>query len=51
MKLCDADSVKKLLILNHDPGNDDAEMDIISEEANEARPGSLVAMEGMELEV
>jgi len=26
-------------------------MDIISEEVNKARPGSLVAMEGMELEV
>ena len=51
VKLCDAASVKKLVIFHHDPGNDDAAMDIISEEANKARPGSLVAMEGMELEV
>ena len=51
VKLCDAASVKKLVIFHHDPGNDDDAMDIISEEANKARPGSLVAMEGMELEV
>ena len=51
VKLCDAASVKKLVIFHHDPGNDDAAMDIISEEVNKARPGSLVAMEGMELEV
>ena len=51
VKLCDAASVKKLAIFHHDPGNDDAAMDIISEEVNKARPGSLVAMEGMELEV
>ena len=51
MKLCDAASVKKLVIFHHDPGNDDTAMDIISQEVNEARPGSLVAMEGMELEV
>ena len=51
VKLCDAASVKKLVIFHHDPGNDDTAMDIISEEVNKARPGSLVAMEGMELEV
>ena len=51
VKLCDAASVKKLVIFHHDPGNDDAAMDIISEEVNKVRPGSLVAMEGMELEV
>ncbi len=51
VKLCDAASVKKLIIFHHDPGNDDSAMDIISKNVEKARPGSLVAMEGMELEV
>ena len=41
----------KLVIFHHDPGNDDSAMDIISKNVGMARPGSLVAMEGMELEV
>ena len=51
VKLCDAASVNKLIIFHHDPGNDDSAMDIISKNVGKARPGSLVAMEGMELEV
>ena len=51
VKLCDAASVNKLIIFHHDPGNDDSAMDIISKNVGMARPGSVVAMEGMELEV
>ena len=51
VKLCNAASVNKLVIFHHAPGNDDSAMDIISKNVGMERPGSLVAMEGMELEV
>jgi phosphoribosyl 1,2-cyclic phosphodiesterase len=47
VKLCDAASVGKLIIFHHDPGHDDSDMDQIALEAENQRPGTIVAKEGM----
>ena len=47
VRLADAANVKRLVIFHHDPGHDDATMDAIAAAANKARPGTLVAHEGM----
>ena len=49
-RLCDAAGAKRLVIFHHDPGHDDAFMDGIKAVAAKARPGTLVAHEGMTLE-
>ena len=41
--------VKLLVIFHHDPTHDDAFMDQVARDAEEARPGTLVAREGMVL--
>lgn len=51
IKLCKAADAGKLVVFHHDPGNDDEAMDKISREVERSRPGSIVAMEGMELTV
>jgi phosphoribosyl 1,2-cyclic phosphodiesterase len=47
--LCDAANAKTLVIFHHDPDHDDAFMDRIATEANQRRPGTVVAREGMVL--
>ncbi len=47
IRLADMAGVKQLVIFHHDPGHDDAEMDRIAAAAGKARPGTLVAREGM----
>jgi phosphoribosyl 1,2-cyclic phosphodiesterase len=47
IRLADAAKVKRLVIFHHDPGHDDAEMDRIAAAAAKARPGTVVAREGM----
>lgn len=49
VKLCDAANVKQLVLFHHDPGHDDAAMDVIARNATAERPGTLVASEGMTL--
>ena len=49
VRLANAAQVKTLVIFHHDPDHDDATMDRIAAEAETARPGTLVAREGMEL--
>ncbi|HSE78908.1 MAG TPA: MBL fold metallo-hydrolase [Alphaproteobacteria bacterium] len=49
VRLANAAGVKQLVIFHHDPGHDDAFMDGIAKAAEEARPGTLVAVEGMTL--
>ena len=49
--LGDAAGVGTLMLFHHDPGHDDATMDRIAAEAMARRPGTLVAMEGMRLDV
>lgn len=49
VRLADAAKVKQLVIFHHDPDHDDATMDRIAAEAEAARPGTLVAYEGLTL--
>jgi phosphoribosyl 1,2-cyclic phosphodiesterase len=49
VKLCDLAEAKTFVVFHHDPGHDDKFMDGIAREVAEARPGSLVAREGMVL--
>jgi phosphoribosyl 1,2-cyclic phosphodiesterase len=49
VRLAEAASVKKLVIFHHDPSHDDAFMDGVAREAAAARPGTVVAAEGLVL--
>lgn len=49
VKLAAAARAKTLVIFHHDPGHDDDFMDGIAAAAEKARPGTLVAREGMVL--
>jgi len=49
VRLCDAARVKTFVIFHHDPAHDDAFMDRVAKSAEKARPGTLVAREGMVL--
>ncbi len=49
MRLCEAAGVGRLVIFHHDPSHDDAFMDRVAEAAERARPGTIVAREGMVL--
>ena len=49
MRLADAAGVKTLVIFHHDPGHDDAFMDQVAADAALARPGTIVAQEGLVL--
>lgn len=49
VRLADAAGVRTLVIFHHDPGHDDAFMDRIAAEAAIARPGTIVAREGLVL--
>ncbi|MEM7169130.1 MAG: MBL fold metallo-hydrolase [Pseudomonadota bacterium] len=49
LRLCEAASVDKLVIFHHDPSHNDTFMDQVAKEAEAARPGTLVAREGMVL--
>lgn len=49
VKLCDAAGVKTYVVFHHDPEHDDAAMDRIALAVAEARPGSVVAREGLVL--
>ena len=47
IRLADAANAKTLVIFHHDPSHDDATMDLIGAAAEQRRPGTLVAREGM----
>ena len=49
MRLADAAGVKTLVIFHHDPGHDDAFMDQVAADSALARPGTIVAQEGLVL--
>lgn len=49
VRLADAAKVGQLVLYHHDPSHDDAMMDRIAGEAAIARPGTIVASEGMVL--
>jgi phosphoribosyl 1,2-cyclic phosphodiesterase len=47
VRLADAANAKTLVIFHHDPSHDDAFMDDIAAAAERARPGTIVAREGL----
>jgi phosphoribosyl 1,2-cyclic phosphodiesterase len=47
VRLADAAGVKTFVIFHHDPGHDDAFMDQVAAAAAKARPGTIVAQEGL----
>lgn len=49
VRIAEAANIGQLVIFHHDPSHDDAFMDTIAAEAAAARPGTIVAREGMEL--
>lgn len=49
VRLCEKAGAKRLVIFHHDPDHDDAFMDGVAADAAKARPGTLVAQEGMVL--
>jgi len=51
VRLAKAAQVKTLVLFHHDPDHDDAFMDRIAAEAEKARPGTIVAKEGLVLPV
>ena len=48
-RLSDLAGVKTFVVFHHDPNHDDAFMDKVAHEVEAARPGSLVAREGLTL--
>ena len=49
LRICEEANVGRLVIFHHDPSHEDAFMDRVAEAAEKARPGTLVAREGMVL--
>jgi phosphoribosyl 1,2-cyclic phosphodiesterase len=49
VRLADAAGAKRVAIFHHDPEHDDAFLDGVAAAAQRARPGTLVAREGLEL--
>lgn len=47
VRLCNAADAKRLVIFHHEPDHEDAKMDAIAAEAEEVRPGTIVAREGL----
>ena len=51
VRLCRAAGARRLMAFHHDPDHDDDQLDRIAIELEEAFPGSLVAREGMQIEL
>jgi phosphoribosyl 1,2-cyclic phosphodiesterase len=51
VRLAEAAGVKKLVVFHHDPDRSDTALDAIAAAAQQARPGTLVAQEGLELSI
>ena len=49
VRICEAANVGRLVIFHHDPSHDDRFMDKVAAEAERARPGTIVAKEGLVL--
>jgi phosphoribosyl 1,2-cyclic phosphodiesterase len=49
VRLAEAAGAGRLVVFHHDPGHDDAFMDQVAAEAERARPGTIVAREGLVL--
>ena len=51
VRLCDKAGVDRLVLFHHDPSHDDSFMDGIARDAEAARPGTVVAREGLVLKI
>ncbi|MEM1426282.1 MAG: MBL fold metallo-hydrolase, partial [Cyanobacteria bacterium P01_H01_bin.130] len=51
VKIAEAANVEQLVIFHHDPLHNDEFLDSVGKELAEAYPGSVMAMEGMVMEV
>lgn len=51
VRLCDKAGAKQLVIFHHDPSHDDAFMEQVAKEAEAARPGTVVAREGLVIDL
>lgn len=51
VRIADEARVSRLVVFHHDPSHDDETMDTIANEVTRARPGTIVAREGMVLDV
>jgi phosphoribosyl 1,2-cyclic phosphodiesterase len=51
VRLADAAQVRTLVLFHHDPDHDDAFMDRVAADAARARPGTIVAHEGLVLRI
>jgi phosphoribosyl 1,2-cyclic phosphodiesterase len=51
LKLAEAANARRLCLFHHDPDHDDTFMDKIRSAAQMARPGTMVASEGMQVEI
>jgi phosphoribosyl 1,2-cyclic phosphodiesterase len=51
IRIADDAGVKRLALFHHDPGHDDEFMDKVAQKAESRRPGTIVAREGLEIEL
>lgn len=51
VRLADAAGARTLCLFHHDPAHDDAAMDTLGAQAQAARPGSVVAREGLTIDL
>ena len=51
VRLCKAAGAKKLVVFHHDPEHDDDLLDGVAREVAKALPGSIVAREGLVIEL
>jgi phosphoribosyl 1,2-cyclic phosphodiesterase len=51
IRVADAAGVKRLALFHHDPSHDDEFMDKVAQQAEHGRPGTIVAREGMVIEL
>lgn len=51
MRLCDAAGVSTCVLYHHNPTRNDDAMDLVAAEAEQIRPGTIVAREGMVLKI
>jgi len=51
VQIAAAANVRRVALTHHDPGHDDDFMDKIAQKADHARPGTMVAREGMVIEL
>jgi phosphoribosyl 1,2-cyclic phosphodiesterase len=51
IRLAEEASAKQLCLFHHDPSHDDDYMDMLAAEANDTRPGTIVAREGQIIDI